>query len=590
MEKSKRSMAKTIWLSIRDTFSAMPVITTVTFIFQLISAGISVALVLFTARLIDTAGEEGSGELENLLLICAVIVGCYLVNLILEKISYRINQIDAVPKFEVFHHRLSAFTVSLSLEASEVPEISNMFWRAKDAVYQDRMGNVFRGVFDIIPNAFRIIGTALVLCKYHPLLVLLALLSIIPSFIIRLIYGQKRYELYRKQTERSRLGSYLWSVLTGKDTIKEMRVMGSSMYLTDKYFMVQRDVFEENKRFSLKSGFRTFLCDFFKIFSYAVSIAFCVYLLHSSLITIGAFSACLGAFTSMQGVSQSLLSSFASIKSQCNYANDYYDFFDFKTDKNASEKCDGFKKSLSARNLTFKYPGANRNAVDGVDFTVYKGEKIAVVGENGSGKTTLTKLLMGLYSPIDGEVDMDGKNISNFDGSYYENFSLVAQKFGKYSLTFGENIAFSKFKEINDEARIHSAAKSAGIDKLATDIGGLDTELGVEFGGKELSGGQWQKVALARGVFRDADILVLDEPTSALDPMIEYDILSDFINMSKNKTAFVISHRIGICRMADRIIVMKNGKIAEMGNHRELLAAGGVYADMWQKQSQWYEE
>ena len=115
MEKSKRSMAKTIWLSIRDTFSAMPVITTVTFIFQLISAGISVALVLFTARLIDTAGEEGSGELENLLLICAVIVGCYLVNLILEKISYRINQIDAVPKFEVFHHRLSAFTVSLSL-------------------------------------------------------------------------------------------------------------------------------------------------------------------------------------------------------------------------------------------------------------------------------------------------------------------------------------------------------------------------------------------------------------------------------------------------------------------------------------------
>ncbi|MBS6462388.1 MAG: hypothetical protein KH352_03180 [Ruminococcus sp.] len=145
MEKSKRSMAKTIWLSIRDTFSAMPVITTVTFIFQLISAGISVALVLFTARLIDTAGEEGSGELENLLLICAVIVGCYLVNLILEKISYRINQIDAVPKFEVFHHRLSAFTVSLSLEASEVPEISNMFWRAKDAVYQDRIYYIYGG-------------------------------------------------------------------------------------------------------------------------------------------------------------------------------------------------------------------------------------------------------------------------------------------------------------------------------------------------------------------------------------------------------------------------------------------------------------
>ncbi len=158
------------------------------------------------------------------------------------------------------------------------------------------------------------------------------------------------------------------------------------------------------------------------------------------------------------------------------------------------------------------------------------------------------------------------------------------------ALLSAKNIAFSRFGELGDRARIESAAKSVGIDKLAEDIGGLDTELGVEFGGKELSGGQWQKVALARGIFRDADILILDEPTSALDPMIEYDILSDFINMAKEKTAFVISHRIGICRMADRIIVMKNGKIAEIGNHRELLAAGGVYADMWQKQAQWYEE
>lgn len=589
MGKIKRSMAKTIWLSIRDIFRAMPVITSVTFLFQLISAVISVALVSFTAKLIDTAGENGVTQ-EKLLLICAAIVGCYLANLLLEKVSYRINQIDAVPKFEVFHHRLSEFTVSLSLEAAEVPEISNMFWRAKDAVYQDRMGNVFHGVFGIIPNAFRIIGTAIVLYQYHPLLVLLALLSIIPSFIVRLIYGQKRYERYCKQTEKSRLGGYLWNVLTGKDTIKEMRVMGSSEYLTDKYFSVQREVFEENKRFSLKSGFRTFLCDFFKILFYAVSIAFCVYLLRSSLITIGAFSACLGAFTSMQGVSQSLLSSFASIKSQCNYANDYYDFFEFKTDKKASEKCEGFRNTLSAKNLTFRYPGANRNALDGVDFSVYKGEKIAVVGENGSGKTTLTKLLMGLYAPTEGEVDMDGKNITDFDGSYYENFSLVAQRFGKYSLTFGENIAFSRFTELSDRERIDSAAKSVGIDKLIQEMGGIDTDLGIEFGGKELSGGQWQKVALARGVFRDADILILDEPTSSLDPMIEYDILSDFVNMAKDKTAFVISHRIGICRMADRILVMKNGKIVETGNHRELLDAGGIYADMWQKQAQWYEE
>ena len=587
MEKTKRSMWKTISLSVKDTFSAMPLITTATMLMQLVSAGISVAMVALTAKLIDTAGTIEDNP-KPLLTIAVLMVGCYLVNILCEKISYRINNIDAVPKFEVFHHRLSEFTVSLSLEAAEDPKISNMFWRAKDAVYQDRMGSVFQSVFGLIPSVFRILGTAAVLYTYHPLLVPLALLSIVPSFMIRLIYGQKRYELHKKQTEKARLGSYLWELLTKKDSIKEMRAMGFSEYLTEKYFGVQNEVLEENKRFSLKSNFRIFLCDFVKIFFYAVSIAFCVYLLNASLITVGAFSACLGAFTTVQSVASGLLASVSGIKNQCNYANDYYDFFELKTEDTHTEKCKGFHREIKLENLTFRYPKASSNAIDGIDLTIKKGEKIAIVGENGSGKTTLSKLLLGLYTPTDGKVLMDDADIRNMDESYYDHFALVAQRFGRYNMTLRDNLAFSKFSDEQNDEKLKNALNTVGISEFADELGGLDTELGVEFGGKELSGGQWQKLALARGVFRDADVLLLDEPTSALDPVVEYDVLSQFIKLAEEKTALIISHRIGICRIADKVIVMKNGKVAEFGSHDELLRAGGTYANMWHEQAKWY--
>ncbi len=199
-------------------------------------------------------------------------------------------------------------------------------------------------------------------------------------------------------------------------------------------------------------------------------------------------------------------------------------------------------------------------------------------------------MILGLYCPTEGKITLDDVDIRGLGGRYYERFSLVAQKFGRYSISIRDNIAFGRIDEINNDKRLISAADSVGIAQVIEDLGGLDTELGIEFGGKELSGGQWQKAALARGVFRDSDILLLDEPTSALDPNIEYNILSQFLEMAKEKTALIISHRIGICRMADRVIVMSGGRIVEDGSHEELIAKNGEYANMWRSQAKWYLE
>ncbi|MGN0182010.1 MAG: ABC transporter ATP-binding protein [Candidatus Ornithomonoglobus sp.] len=235
-------------------------------------------------------------------------------------------------------------------------------------------------------------------------------------------------------------------------------------------------------------------------------------------------------------------------------------------------------------------PNYHKPAIDNINLTIKKGEHIVVVGENGSGKTTLSKLITACYEPEWGYITIDGQNISDLrKKSYLEQFSIVCQNFVRYNMTLRENIAMSDTKAMQDDERLKAAARCAGVDDTVEIIGGYDTQLGREFGGVELSGGQWQKLAIARGLFRDAPIIILDEPTAALDPLVEYEILTDFTEMTKDRTSIIISHRIGICAKADRIIVMKDGQIAEEGAHKELIEKGGEYSRMWSAQADWYK-
>ena len=271
------------------------------------------------------------------------------------------------------------------------------------------------------------------------------------------------------------------------------------------------------------------------------------------------------------------------------YTEDYYDYFAIPVEQNGSRQYLPFREQIQVEDVTFAYKGADRNALDGVNCSIQKGEHVVIVGENGSGKTTLSRLLTGAYLPRSGQVTYDGQGTSKLDRkSLYKHISVVSQDFVHYQFSLRENVGISDISRIQDGAAMEALLSEVAGPEFLKDIGSLDMQLGREFGGRELSGGEWQKIAIARGLWKDSDIIILDEPTSALDPLVEYDILSRFKEMIQDKTSVIISHRVGMCRSADKIIVMKDGRVAECGKHEELLALGGEYARIWEEQAKWY--
>ncbi|MDE5587970.1 MAG: ABC transporter ATP-binding protein/permease [Acetatifactor sp.] len=306
-------------------------------------------------------------------------------------------------------------------------------------------------------------------------------------------------------------------------------------------------------------------------------------------ITVGQFAACISAFGCLQAITEALISMVADEKSKADFVGDFYDFFDNATE--GDKPFNKFQNEIAARNVCFAYPVNNKEVLHDVSFTIKKGERVVIVGENGSGKTTLSKIIAGVYEPCSGEVAYDGENAKEFERTgFYRQFSVISQDFVGYQLTMRENIGMSTPNQMHNDEKLLQSAKAADIEQIVRRVGELDTQLGREFDGVELSGGEWQKISIARGLNKDADIIILDEPTSALDPLVEYDILKKFVDLTEGKTSVIISHRVGLCRFADRIIVMQDGRVAGNGTHEELLGSNAEYKRIWNEQAKWYAE
>ncbi|MDR1329545.1 MAG: ABC transporter ATP-binding protein/permease [Oscillospiraceae bacterium] len=576
----------------KDVFVLMPIVVIGLMAIEIVAALSSVVSVYSSAKLLDTASQlvSGASDLRGLSIWCAVVVLTYVVDFVCVRVRYMIDNTVVVKKLELFHDRLADFVVDLSLEAAEKPEISDSFWRAKDAVYQDRMKTTVLQSFQIIPSAFRVIGSIIVLSTYNILLVPIAVLSILPSVIIRIIVSRKGYAFQRAHTKAERRVGYLRFVLTHRESVREMRLSGFANYLFDKFFTEYDLMQSDGRRFQFKTNLYTSIVDLSRTIFYALSVLFCVLLLQRNELTIGAFGVCLTAFISMQGTAFSFISIFSEIMSSCRYANDYYSFFDNSSESSTGEPCGGNFEELTAENITFSYPNAGTSAVQNLNLNIKKGEKIVIVGENGSGKTTLAKILMSLYEPNDGKVTYNGIPVDTLKReSVFSHFSLAAQNFVKYSLSVRENIAVGDISRIEADNDLISQLDRVGLDTAIRNVGGIDTLLGVEFGCIDLSGGEWQKLAIARACFANGELLFFDEPTAALDPMIEREILTQLLTISNTSSVVVISHRIGICRIADRIIVMKNGNIVESGSFNDLIANDGEFKRLWTEQAKWYQ-
>lgn len=301
-------------------------------------------------------------------------------------------------------------------------------------------------------------------------------------------------------------------------------------------------------------------------------------------------AASLVAFTSFQLAAKYFLISLGRIPECAAFVRDYYDFIDIDEDVHGTEKFEPNFDKINVKNVCFAYPNTDHLTISDISLDIKKNESIAIVGNNGSGKTTLVKLLTDLYKVQEGEILYGTQNIKDLETKeFYQNVSIVSQDFVKYEMTLQENIGISDWKQMGNTDKIQELLKQMDLPELS-EVDTLNTLLGSEFDGRDLSIGQWQKLAIARGMFKESSIIVLDEPTAALDPIMETTILKMFLQIAKEKTAIIVSHRIGICREVDKIIVMKKGKVVEIGNHDELLAKKGEYYQLYKMQQKWYVE
>ena len=455
------------------------------------------------------------------------------------------------------------------------------------------MSNVLSQMQDIITVSSLISA----LIYFYPILILLLVISIIPSFINELNFSRSSYSLQRSWTPERRELDYMRMIGASDVTAKEVKLFGLADFISSTFERIADKYYKANKKLAIA---RTIWGAFFHIIgdiAYYGAYVFIVLKAVASAVTIGELTFLAGSFNRLRNQLQNIFFRFSKITESALYLQDYFDFIDMEFKENNEFKTvqipQEIKEGVEFRNVSFKYPQSNNNVLTNISFKLKKGEKLALVGENGAGKTTLIKLLLRLYQPTSGAILIDGIDIRHFSAKEYQQvFGAIFQDFVKYYLTAKINIAVGNIKEVDNLNRIEqSAAQSLADEVINTLPDGYEQGLGKRFKkGAELSGGQWQKIALARAYMSDAQVVILDEPTSALDARAEYEVFQRFIELTKDRTSIIISHRFSTVRMADRILVLKDGNILELGTHEELLANQQLYSELFELQAAGYRD
>ncbi len=443
-------------------------------------------------------------------------------------------------------------------------------------------------------NLISVISLMAGLIYFEPWLIVLLVLSIIPLFINEIKFSSRRYSLARSWTAERRELDYLRFIGANDQTAREVKLFGLADFIADRFRRVSDEYYALNKALTLRqTGFGA-LFNFLGILSYYGAYVLIILRVLSGAITLGDLTFLSGSFNRLRGNLQGFFLRFTRIGERALYLRDYFDFIDLKVEVpsgNLLPVPETIRKGFEVRNLSFAYPGSDKKVLENISFTIKPGEKMAFVGQNGAGKTTLIKLFLRFYEPDQGEILLDDINIRQFDKSDYQKmFGVIFQDFFKYEFTMKENIAVGNIENLENMSRIRKAAEQSLASEVADELLlGYEQQLGRRFAeGKELSGGQWQKVALARAYMKDAEVLILDEPTAALDARAEYDVFERFMGLTENKTSIIISHRFSTVRMADRILVLRGGRLHEIGTHTELLEANGLYAELFSLQAAGY--
>jgi len=453
------------------------------------------------------------------------------------------------------------------------------------------LSQVMAQVQDLITMGFLAAG----LMAFNPWLIILLLIAIIPAFLGESYFNDQSYALTRGQTPERRELDYIRYLGASDETAKEVKIFDLSGFIIDRFRQLSGKFYLDNKRLSIKrSLWGTFFAMMGSMGYYAAYVVIIIKAVDGS-VTIGMLAFLAGSFRQLRSLLEGILSRFTSVSQGAIYLRDFFEFFDIKPKIKPAANPLPFPKVIQQgfvfEDVGFKYANSDRWANRHLSFTLHPGEKLALVGENGAGKTTLVKLLARLYDPTEGRILLDGNDLRDYDLTDLRlNVGIIFQDYLRYQMTFAQNIAVGNISQIDNRPLIEAAAKQSLADILAAKLpDAYDQQLGKRFAqGVELSGGEWQKVALARAYMRNAQLLILDEPTSALDARAEYAVFERFAELTKGRSAVLISHRFSTVRMADRIVVLEKGELIEIGSHQELILKNGRYAELFNLQAMGY--
>ena len=489
--------------------------------------------------------------------------------------------------------QLMEHAATLDLEHFEDPEFYDKLQRAR----RQTMGRValLGTLLQIGQQLLTLLSLLAALVAYNLWLLAILVVAILPAFLGETHFAGITYSLFFRWTPERRELDYLRYVAASDATAKEIKLFGLSDHfigryadLADRYYLANRDVAVKRAATgAVLSGLSTL--------AYYGAVAFIVVQAVAAVITIGTLTFLIGSFDRSRSLIQNVLLRSAQIYEESLFLRDLFDFLEMEPHTASPPDPvpfpDPVREGFRFEEVGFRYPDAERWALRGVSFEMEPGERIALVGENGAGKTTLVKLLTRLYDPTEGRILLDGADLREYDlDELRRAVGVIFQDFVRYDMVARENIAMGRIEALDEEERIEDAArKSLAVEVLDKLEGGLDHMLGRRFeGGADLSGGEWQKVALARAYMRDAQVLVLDEPTAALDARAEYQVFQRFSELTAGKMAVLISHRFSTVRMADRILVLEDGRVVEDGSHEALVEAGGRYAELFTLQAAGY--
>jgi ATP-binding cassette, subfamily B, bacterial len=476
----------------------------------------------------------------------------------------------------------------------------------ENAEYYDKMTNarneadwralrIVNGGFSLVENLITLLSYAVLLLRFNPWIALILFGATIPSFLAQSHFSELSFRLLSWRAPEARQMQYFEQLLTNDGTVKEVKLFGLGDALLKRYISLFWKFLREDQSIAQGRSFTAFGWGLLSTASYYLSYAWIVLQAVTRAITLGDMTLYLAVFRQSQGTFAGLFDGIRELYENALFMSNLFSFLELEPQMvhaaNPKPVPVHIQRGIEFRDVGFQYAGAEAFAVRHVNFCIHPGEKLALVGANGAGKTTLIKLLTRLYDPTEGQILLDGVDLRDYNvDELRQRIGVIFQDYVRYQLTVSDNIGFGQIEAVEDRPRIVSASERSGAHPVVTKlVDGYETQLGRWFRkGRELSGGEWQKIALARAFMRDSEVLVLDEPTAALDAENEAAVFAKFRELTQGKMAVLISHRFSTVRMADRIAVVADGTISELGTHAELLALNGTYAHLFTLQAAGY--